>query len=150
MIVELDSDMTQPPEVIPHMLDAMGDADVVYASRYVPGGGMKNVPTWRVWLSVASNWFFRAVYWLPVKDATSGFRAYRASTIKKVNIERTGFAVQLEISVKLAKMGAKFVEVPFVLVNREIGQSKFSFRKMIARYARNIIELWFYRWFSRV
>ena len=46
------------------------------------------------------------------------------------------------------KMGAKFVEVPFVLVNREIGKSKFSFRKMIARYARNIIELWFYRWFS--
>ena len=40
--------MTQPPEVIPHMLDAMGDADAVYASRYVPGGGMKNVPTWSV------------------------------------------------------------------------------------------------------
>ncbi|MEK6874598.1 MAG: polyprenol monophosphomannose synthase [Nanoarchaeota archaeon] len=146
-IIEMDSDLTQPPEVIPSMLKALDGADVVYASRYVRGGGMKNVPRWRVWLSIAANNLFRLIYWLPIKDATSGFRAYKSSTIKKINIERTGFAVQLEISVKLAKIGARFREVPFVLINRQIGESKFSFKKMIARYVRNIIELFFYRWF---
>lgn len=150
-IVELDSDLTQPPEMINDLVKTLDStsADVVYASRYVTGGGMRNVPGWRVALSVCANTFFRTIYWLHVKDPTAGFRAYRATSIKGMNIERTGFAVQLEISVKLAKMGARCVEVPFVLVNRQIGESKFSFKKMIVRYARNIIELFLYRWFTK-
>lgn len=150
IIVEMDADMTHPPEMIPKLVKAVeGGADVAFASRYVPGGGMQNVPGWRVALSVAANRSFALFLGLPVGDTTAGFRAYKASAIKPIQIERPGFAVQLEITTKMAKRKARFVELPYMLVNRKQGSSKFRFFKMIPKYAVNIGELFWYRWFTK-
>lgn len=150
VIVHMDADMTHPPELIPALVKAVQQgADAALASRYVAGGGMENVPGWRVALSVAANTCFRIFLGLPVKDTTSGFRAYKASTVKPIRIERPGFAVQLEMSTKLAKRKARMVEIGFILVNRKQGSSKFRFFKMIPKYFVNILGLFWYRWFAK-
>src|SRR5260370_22714480 len=48
IVVTLDSDLSHPFDLLPAMLVELADADVVYASRFVPGGSMVDVPWWRV------------------------------------------------------------------------------------------------------
>ncbi len=128
ILVTLDADLTHPPAYIEELIQAKGAYDCCIASRYVKGGGMKNVPFYRVWLSVFANKVFSLLYAIPVKDITSGFKVYNAEKLRDIEIKSKGFSVQVEIMVHLAKKGASFKEVPFVLVNRAKGTSKFSFQ----------------------
>jgi dolichol-phosphate mannosyltransferase len=151
VIVTLDSDLTHPPRMIQLLASKItSTTDVCIASRYVPGGGMEGVPLWRVALSVAANRAFQLLFFTRVRDITAGFKAYKSSVIKQVQIKRTGFAVQLEIMVRLIKMGCRFTEVPLILTTRQQGhgQSKFKIFKMIPKYFVNILQLFAYRWFG--
>ncbi len=148
IIITMDSDLTHPPVLINKLVEEMTpDVDVVLASRYVKGGGMKNVPWYRVMISVAANKFFGIILGTSVKDITAGFKAYRADVIKSIKTKERNFEVQLEIMVRLIKKKTRFKEIPLMLVNREIGESKFNLFKAVPKYALNIIKLFFVRWF---
>ena len=128
IIVTMDSDLTHHPSFILNLLGCMEKkgCDVCIASRYVKGGGMRNVPMWRVALSKVANVFFSIIFHIKAKDITSGFKAYKAKKIKSVRITRTDFASQLEIMAKLARMKASFCEIPYILETRKKGVSKFK------------------------
>lgn len=147
VVVTMDADLTHPPSIVPELVFALKDADVSVASRYVAGGGMQDVPWWRVAISKAANFVFRTFYGIKAKDVTAGFKAYKSEAVKDITLERPGFVVQLEIMVKLAKKGCKFAEIPLVLVNRKQGSSKFRFFRMVPKYAVQAIGLFFVRWF---
>ena len=123
----MDSDLTHPPAFIPKLREAMKktNCDVCIASRYAKGGGMKNVPAWRVLLSRVANILFSLIFRIKAKDITAGFKAYRAEKIKSIEIKRNDFASQLEIMARLARMHSKFYEIPFILETRKKGTSKF-------------------------
>ena len=127
-IGQMDSDLTHPPTFLQTMRDALGDCDMVVASRYVGAGGMRNVPGWRVALSRAGNLGFRVLLRIGTRDATSGFRLARREVYESLDLEADSFGIQLEITVKTERLGFKIVEVPFVLANRETGRSKFRLR----------------------
>ncbi len=141
IIVTMDSDLTHPPSFVKKLVSYLekNNLDVCVASRYIKGGGMKNVPFYRVVLSRFANLFF-FIFLCPVKDVTSGFKAY-SKKIKEIKIENKDFSVQIEIMTKLAKEKVKFGEIPFILVNREKGQSKFKFLKMLPKYTLNVLKL---------
>jgi len=83
VIVSMDSDFSHDPMVIPAMVALIeGGADVVVGSRYVPGGGTVNWPIHRRLLSRWGNRYTGFVLRMKVRDCTSGFRAYRASSLK--------------------------------------------------------------------
>lgn len=147
VIVTLDADLTHPPFYILELLKYKGPYDCCIASRYVQGGGMKEVPFYRVWLSIFANNLFSFIYRIPVKDITSGFKVYNAAMVRDMEITSKSFSVQLEIMVRLAKQGASFKEIPFVLVNRAKGASKFSFR-IIPKYLFVGTKLFLIRWFQ--
>ena len=148
IIVTMDSDLTHPPYMINQLISKLTpDTDVVLASRYVKGGGMKNVPLYRVIISIFANKFFAIILGTKVKDITSGFKAYRSEVIKSIETKEKNFEVQLEIMVRLIKKHARFKEIPLVLVNREEGESKFNFFNAIPKYALNIIKLFIIKWF---
>ncbi|MCR4368900.1 MAG: glycosyltransferase [archaeon] len=149
IIVTMDADMTHPPELVEKMVKQIDSGkDVCIASRYVRGGGMRNVPLWRVLLSIFTNLAFSAIFLTPTRDLTGGYKAYRANLVKKVKITRNDFSVQMEIIVDLLKRKARISEIPLVLSNRELGESKFNFGKNAPRYIRAVVDLFFYRWFS--
>ena len=127
-IGQMDSDLTHPPTFLQTMRDALGDCDMVVASRYVGAGGMRNVPGWRVALSRAGNLGFRVLLRIGTRDATSGFRLARREVYESLDLEADSFGIQLEITVKTERLGFKILEVPFVLANRETGRSKFRLR----------------------
>jgi hypothetical protein len=66
---------------------------------------------------------------LPVQDATSGFRAYRADALRRIDlasVEATGYGFQIEMAYRVARTGGAITEVPIAFQDRESGQSKLS------------------------
>ena len=67
--------------------------------------------------------------WDGVRDATAGFRAYRAATLRTISldqVESTGYCFQIDLTLRVADAGLRIVEVPITFVEREHGASKMS------------------------
>ena len=84
-VVEMDADGSHQPEQLPALLAALSDADGVIGSRWVPGGKLLNWPKSREVLSRAANVYTRLMLGLAIKDATGGYRAYRASALRAIS-----------------------------------------------------------------
>ena len=90
-VVQMDADLSHPPECVPEMLARLDEADVVTASRYTPGGGVD--PTWslsRKLISRLGSLGIRLVLGLRVRDATAGFKAYRRSALEEIGLKLAG------------------------------------------------------------
>mgnify|MGYP001767198715 CR=1 FL=1 len=146
IVVTMDSDLTHPPAMIRDLVEGMNGVDLCIASRYVRGGGMEDVPAWRVFISRAANLFFDLILWTRIQDLSAGFKAYRAEHIRKVTIRSSGFECQMEIMLYFIKHRLKYREIPLVLRNRQFGTSKFRFVKMGMKYVRSLGRFLAYRW----
>jgi dolichol-phosphate mannosyltransferase len=108
---------------------ALNGADLSIGSRWVPGGKVVNWPKTREALSRAANIYTRVMLGLGVRDATAGFRAYRAATLRTISldqVESTGYCFQIDLTLRVADAGLRIVEVPITFVEREHGASKMS------------------------
>ncbi len=129
-LVEIDADGSHPAEVLPRMLqEAERGADLVIGSRWVPGGRVRNWPRHREALSRGANLYTRLLLGMPVRDATAGFRVYRASALRALHLEdvaSAGYCFQIDLTWRAVAAGMRVVEVPITFVEREIGVSKMS------------------------
>ena len=135
VIVTMDADLSHPIALMDELVSACLGADAAFASRYIAGGGMHGVPWWRQAVSRTANGVLRRALRLPVRDITTGYRAFRAEVVRGLPLESTGFEVQLELSARLVASGRKIVEVPLVLEQRAAGMSKMRYFRLIPRYA---------------
>src|SRR5579859_5211701 len=129
VIVEMDADGSHLPEHLPVLVGAVADADLSIGSRWVPGGRVVNWPKSREVLSRGANVYTRLMLGLSVRDATAGFRAYRASTLRTISldqVESAGYCFQIDLTNRVAEAGLKITEVPITFVEREHGASKMS------------------------
>jgi len=132
------ADLSDDFRAVPAMLAAYrAGADVVVASRYMPGGRQVGGP----WLKgQLSKWGGRSLKWLagfPVSDATNSFRLYDADLVRRMEIEsQGGFVVGFEITVKAWMAGARIAEVPCTWRDRVAGESRFDLRAWLPLYAR--------------
>ena len=85
-LVEMDADGSHDPADLPRLLAALEDADLVVGSRWVPGGVVVNWPRSREILSRGGNAYTRLMLGIGVHDATGGYRAYRAATLRAINL----------------------------------------------------------------
>jgi dolichol-phosphate mannosyltransferase len=132
VLVTFDADFSHEPDAIPVLLRKLDDGcDLVIGSRYVPGGSTPNWPAHRRALSRYGNRYTGWVLGLDVRDITSGFRAYRASTLLAIEYATTrasGYAFMTELAVRIAASGATIGEVAIEFRDRERGTSKMSGR----------------------
>jgi dolichol-phosphate mannosyltransferase len=129
VIVEMDADGSHQPEHLPGLVAALNGADLSIGSRWVPGGKVVNWPKTREALSRLANIYTRIMLGLGVRDATAGFRAYRAVTLRTISldqVESTGYCFQIDLTLRVADAGLRIVEVPITFVEREHGASKMS------------------------
>jgi len=122
-IVIVEGDGTNDLQWVPRMSALIQEgADLVIASRFVPGGGYLNFPRHRTWGSRLVNYALRMLLRFPgVTDYTIFFRAYRAAVVKKALEEYAAslvsgrsFAANLEILLKVRPHVKKMREVPLV------------------------------------
>jgi dolichol-phosphate mannosyltransferase len=130
VIVEMDADGSHQPEQLPRLLDAVeAGADLVIGSRWVQGGTVVNWPLYRQLISRTGSTYARTMLGLKIKDMTAGYRAFRRTTLEKLDldsVESVGYGFQVDLAWRVAKMGLKVVEVPVTFVERELGSSKMS------------------------
>jgi dolichol-phosphate mannosyltransferase len=136
VIVTMDADLSHPVALIDELVAACVDADAAFASRYVPGGGMHGVPWWRQAISRQANGVLRLVLRMPIRDITTGYRAFRTEVVRDMPVQSSGFEVQLEVSARLVAAHRTIVEVPLMLEQRAAGMSKMRYFRLIPRYAR--------------
>ena len=143
-IVEMDADLSHNPEDIPRLLKGLNLADIAIGSRYVTGGKIVGWNWYRRATSWVANHLARLVLGLKIKDATSGFRAYRREAFEEIAKQSTlnGFDFQIEALHIAKKLGFKAVEVPITFTNRKRGESKLS-KKEIAGFAKSIFKIRF-------
>jgi dolichol-phosphate mannosyltransferase len=142
-LVEMDADLSHDPAVVPRLLSALEDSDLVIGSRYVAGGSVAHWGLHRRLLSWAGNRYSAILLGVPVRDLTSGFRAYRASTIRAsdiTSVRAEGYGFQIEMAYRVARNGGRITEIPIHFIDREIGQSKMSTR--IAIEALGLVTKW--------
>ncbi|MPZ91179.1 MAG: glycosyltransferase [Actinobacteria bacterium] len=131
ILCEMDADLSHDPAQIPRLVEALKDADLVIGSRYVPGGGVANWGLTRRLLSRYANVYVRLWLRLGVRDATSGFRAFRTETVQALDISTMrseGYGFQIEMTRRLVRSGRRVTEVPISFVERAGGDSKMSSR----------------------
>lgn len=129
VLVEMDADLSHDPAALPSLLNALQRADLVIGSRYVPGGGIENWPWHRRMLSAGGNLYVRLLTGVPVRDATSGFRAFRREVLEELDVRSLrseGYSFQLETALLAWQAGFVIAEVPITFVERVVGASKIS------------------------
>jgi len=132
VLIEMDADLQHDPGSLPVLLGAIeGGAELAIGSRYVAGG---SIPSWswhRRALSRYGNRYAALVLGLPVADATSGFRAYHATTLRLLDtsaFRADGYGFQIETAYRISRAGGSIVEVPISFADRAVGESKMSWR----------------------
>ncbi|HEV7700363.1 MAG TPA: polyprenol monophosphomannose synthase [Pyrinomonadaceae bacterium] len=134
-VITMDCDFSHDPRAIPAMVAALESAQVVVGSRYIPGGRTENWGLHRKILSAAANRFARALFHMPVRDCTSGFRLYSSDVLESVlegRVHSTGYAFLVEIlHLTTRKQGVTVEEVPICFVDRERGSGKMGMREVI-------------------
>jgi len=119
-----DCDMMMCPEKAPEMIATLKDHDIALGSRYVNGGGDKR-DVIHVLSSVAINRVAGFVLGYGIKDYDSGFLMIRRDVLNLCLPVPTGFGEYcIEFMYCCIKRGAKVIEVPYVLTDREHGISK--------------------------
>ena len=129
VMVEMDADGSHQPEELPRLLTALRDADLVIGSRWVPGGTVRNWPKSREILSRGANTYARLMLGVPVRDTTAGYRAYRADTLRAINLDTVqsqGYCFQIDLTLRAVNAGLTVTEVPITFVDRTRGASKMS------------------------
>jgi dolichol-phosphate mannosyltransferase len=129
VLVEFDADGSHQPEQLPHLISALDGADLVIGSRWVPGGTVQNWPKSREILSRGGNTYARLMLGIKVRDATAGFRAYRASALQAIGIaavQSQGYCFQIDLVLRVIRAGLTVVEVPITFIERTEGTSKMS------------------------
>ena len=130
VLVEIDADGSHQPQELPALLAALeAGADLVIGSRYVPGGTVLNWPKSREVLSRGGNTYARVLLGIKVRDATGGYRAFRATALRQVGldeVESQGYCFQIDLALRVIRAGLTVVEVPITFVERTQGASKMS------------------------
>ncbi|MEI4405958.1 polyprenol monophosphomannose synthase, partial [Streptococcus agalactiae] len=68
---------------------------------------------------------------LHVKDATAGFKAWKADTLRAIEvgtIRSNGYSFQVEMNYRTVKQGIEIAEVPIRFEERTLGASKMSLK----------------------
>src|SRR5262245_16304114 len=128
-LVQLDADFSHDPNMIPVIIAASRDADLVIGSRYCVGGRVENWPARRELLSRFANRYVAIITGLDVRDSTAGFRCWTRRALESLlhtGVASEGYAFQVETAFRTSQAGLRIVEIPITFTDRRAGQSKMS------------------------
>jgi dolichol-phosphate mannosyltransferase len=128
-VAQMDADLSHDPNALIGLFAAAEEADVVLGSRYLNGVSVINWPLRRILLSQAANEYVRIVLGLGIHDITSGFRVYRTSALKRIDIgsiSSNGYSFQVEMTYRAVLTACTLREYPIIFTERRSGRSKMS------------------------
>jgi dolichol-phosphate mannosyltransferase len=130
IVVQIDADLSHDPAALPQLLlEIERGADAAIGSRYVAGGSIPHWPWYRRTISKWGNRYATLVLGIPIRDATSGYRAFRSDMLKTSDFSNTrskGYGFQIELCYRVWQHGGRIAQVPITFTDRVRGHSKMS------------------------
>ncbi len=145
-MIEMDADGSHRPDDLVrlfHELERNPETDLVIGSRWIQGGSVQDWPKHREYLSRVANKYAAFMLGSNVKDMTSGFRVYRSTALKELDlasVQSQGYCFQIEITKKISANNGSITELPITFVERKFGVSKMSLRIVLEAMVR--VTLW--------
>jgi len=126
--LEMDADFSHDPAQLSRLFAGLdAGAELVVGSRNVPGGVIAGWGLGRLLLSKGGSAYSRAVLGVPVRDLTTGYKAFTRRALESLQLDAVrsnGYAFQIEMTFRALAAGLRVVEVPISFVDRRVGQSK--------------------------
>ena len=128
-VFEMDADLSHDPADLPRLLAAVrGGADLALGSRYVRGGGRRELAAAPPRSSPAAGCVYaRPVLRVPVRDLTGGFKCFRADALRGDrlrDVRSHGYAFQVELTYRALLRGLRVTELPIVFRERREGSRR--------------------------
>ncbi|MBS3135491.1 glycosyltransferase family 2 protein [Candidatus Woesearchaeota archaeon] len=124
IIITQDADLEYNPEDYPIILEPLmsNKSDIVYGSRFLG----KHNPRYRLFYygNKILSLFTSVIYGKKVTDMETGYKAFRRSILKGINIISNGFGFEPEFTAKVLNKGYKIIEVPVRYKCREFSEGK--------------------------
>lgn len=137
VLISMADGSDEPHVVEPMVALAREGADVVSASRYMPGGRQLGGPPLKRLMSRAAGLTLHWFGGVATHDPTNNFKLYSRRLLDATSIEsEAGFELALELTVKATLAGRRVAQVPTTWRDRTAGQSNFRLRKWLPHYLR--------------
>jgi len=126
IVIVQDADLEYDPKDYHALLEPIerGVADVVYGTRFAGGGAHRVLFFWHSMgnrlLTLLSNMLTN----LNLTDMEVGYKAFRAEVLRGIELKSSRFGFEPEITMKLAKRGCRFYEVPISYYGRSYEEGK--------------------------
>jgi glycosyltransferase involved in cell wall biosynthesis len=126
IVIIQDADLEYDPADYPALLEPIqnGLADVVYGTRFAGGGAHRVLFFWHSvgnrLLTLVSNMLTN----LNLSDVEVGYKVFRAQVLQGIDLKSRRFGFEPEITMKLAKRGCRFYEVPISYHGRTYEEGK--------------------------
>jgi len=125
LVLVQDADLEYDPADYPALLEPIlnGRADAVFGNRF--HGGAHRVPRfYRYLLNRMFTVLCNLLTSIAVNDVTACYKVLRRDLLDKLQLQSNGFSVETELTVKLARTGARIYEVPIVYYGRTYAEGK--------------------------
>lgn len=118
-VITMDCDLQHEPSRIPHFIEAAAqdDWDIVSGTRYPNGHDIDaQVPADRRAINRRITAMLNYRLDMNLTDAFCGFKAYRVSALRPVNVTVPGYAMPMQLWVQAARAGLRIRELPVRLI----------------------------------
>lgn len=148
VIIWTMGDMSDDTQTYKDIVDKIRDGyDMVFGSRYMPGGSRGNLDAFKAFLSSNGTLLARILFGVPVHDITNAFRGFRKPVFTNLKLRCTSFDISPEFAIRAHLAGFKLGEVPTVYTNRDRGVPKFKLWKMVKAYLKVYWQIYAHRSF---
>ncbi len=124
VLVTLDCDGQHQPQRIPRFVAACNNADIVSGSRYLKTyEGDSAPPAERMFINRSITNRINEMFHWNLTDTFCGFKAYRTSALKQLDITIDGYAMPLELWTQAAMLCLRVLEIPVPLIYLDLTRS---------------------------